>query len=80
MAGAAFPLRCRMPNGRGEFRLAPNKINAGRVIQHHLNSFTLITVDGDRITEVRPMTVDESGRAGPFYLDPAGAAAPAASQ
>ena len=77
--GAAFPLRCRMPNGQGEFRLAPNKLNQGRVIQHHLDSFTLITIDGDRVTEVRPMTVDEHGRAAPFYLEPAaGSGAPAA--
>lgn len=73
--GAPFPLRCRMPNGGGEFRLAPNKLNQGRVIQHHLNSFTLITIDGDRVAEVRPMTVDTAGRAGPFYLDPVGAGA-----
>jgi hypothetical protein len=77
-AGAArYPLRCRMPNGGGEFLLAPNKVNAGRVIQHHLNSFTMITVDGGAVTEVRPMTVDESGRARPFYVEPASAPAPA---
>ena len=74
-SAAAFPLRCKMPNGRGEFLLAPNKANAGRVIQHHLNSFTLITVDGGRITDVRPMTVDAQGQALPFYLDPIGGGA-----
>jgi predicted phosphodiesterase len=74
-AGAArYPLRCRMPNGGGEFLLAPNKVNQGRLIQHHLNSFTLITVDGGAVTEVRPMTVDERGRARPFYVEPALAA------
>src|SRR5690606_2340498 len=72
-AGAArYPLRCRMPNGGGEFLLAPNAVNQGRVIQHHLNSFTLITIDGGAVTEVRPMTVDEAGRARPFYVEPAG--------
>jgi hypothetical protein len=78
--GAAYPLRCRMPNGQGEFLLAPNKANHGRLVQHHLNSFTLITVDGGAVTEVRPMTVDEAGRARPFYVEPAGAgASPGAS-
>jgi len=72
-AGAAsYPLRCRMPNGGGEFLLAPNKANHGRVIQHHLNSFTLITVDDGAVTEVKPMTVDEGGRARPFYVEPGG--------
>lgn len=74
---ARYPLRCRMPNGGGEFLLAPNKVNGGRVIQHHLNSFTMITVDGGAVTEVRPMTVDESGRARPFYVEPAPAPASA---
>jgi len=68
--GGAYPLRCRMPNGRGEFLLAPNRRNHGRLIQHHLNSFTLITVEGGAVTEVVPMTVDEAGRARPFYLGP----------
>jgi len=78
-AGAApFPLRCRMPNGGGEFLLAPNKPNAGRVIQHHRTSFTVITVDGGAVTEVKPMTVDEHGRALPFYVEPAPQAAPQA--
>jgi hypothetical protein len=70
---APYPLRCRMPNGGGVFLLAPNKVNAGRVIQHHRNSFTLITIDGGAVTDVVPMTVDEQGRALPFYV-PAGAA------
>ncbi|HSK03606.1 MAG TPA: metallophosphoesterase, partial [Kofleriaceae bacterium] len=68
-----YPLRCRMPNGGGAFLLAPDKINAGRVIQHHRNSFTLITIDGGAVTDVVPMTVDEAGRALPFYV-PAGGA------
>jgi 3',5'-cyclic AMP phosphodiesterase CpdA len=76
--GVAYPLRCQMPNGRGEFRLAPNRVNQGRVVQHHLNSFTLITVDGDRIAEVRPMTVDTDGKPWPFYIEPPGWTAPAA--
>jgi hypothetical protein len=62
-----------MPNGGGVFLLAPNKVNAGRVIQHHRNSFTLIPIDGGAVTDGVPMTVDEQGRALPFYV-PAGAA------
>jgi predicted phosphodiesterase len=76
LGGGRYPLRCRMPNGGGEFLLAPNKANQGRVIQHHLNSFTLITVDGGAVTEVRPMTVDAAGRAGPFYVPAAAPAGP----
>jgi predicted phosphodiesterase len=67
---APYPLRCRMPNGGGAFLLAPNKINQGRVIQHHLNTFTLITIEDGAVTEVVPMTVDEAGHARPFYLEP----------
>jgi hypothetical protein len=66
--GAPYPLRCRMPNGGGAFLLAPNKLNAGRVIQHHLSSFTVITVDGGAVTRVEPMTADERGRPVPFYV------------
>jgi predicted phosphodiesterase len=68
--GGRYPLRCWMPNGGGEFLLAPNKANHGRLVQRHLNSFTLITVDGGAVTEVRPMTVDEAGRARPFFEEP----------
>ncbi len=56
-----------MPNGGGEFLLLPNRANQGRVIQRHLNSFTLITVEDGAVTEVKPMTVDEQGVARPFY-------------
>ena len=66
-SGKPYPLRCRMPNGGGEFLLLPNRANQGRVIQRHLNSFTLITVEDGAVTEVRPMTVDEQGVARPFY-------------
>jgi predicted phosphodiesterase len=66
--GARYPLRCRMPNGGGEFLLAPNPLNKGRVIQHHLSSFTLITVEDGAVTEVVPMTADEHGRVRPFYV------------
>jgi len=69
LGAGRYPLRCKMPNGGGEFLLAPNKANQGRVIQHHLNSFTLITVDDGAVTEVRPMTVDEAGRARAFYVE-----------
>lgn len=79
--GGRYPLRCRMPNGGGEFLLAPNKANQGRLVQRHLNSFTLITVADGAVTEVRPMTVDEAGRARPFFEEPAGSgAAPAATR
>jgi hypothetical protein len=79
--GGRYPLRCRMPNGGGEFLLAPNKANHGRLVQRHLNSFTLITIDGGAVTEVRPMTVDEAGHARPFFEEPpASAAEPAAAR
>jgi predicted phosphodiesterase len=70
-AARPFPLRCRMPNGGGAFELAPNRVNRGRVIQHQLATFTLITVAADRgILEVAPMAADAAGRAQPFYLPP----------
>lgn len=63
--GAREPVRCKMPNG-GDFELARGRKN--RHIQHALHVFVVFTVDGDDIT-VTPMTIDDAGRARPFYLD-----------
>jgi len=63
--GMREPVRCKMPNGGGEFMLSRGRKN--RQIQHYKNSFTMFTVDGDKIS-ARPMTVDDSGRILPFYL------------
>jgi predicted phosphodiesterase len=63
-AGKREPMRCTMPNG-GAFEIARGRKD--RHIQHYTNSFTLIHVDGDRLT-VEPMTIDATGHAQPFYL------------
>jgi predicted phosphodiesterase len=65
-AGVRDPIRCKMPNGGGEFVLARGRKN--RQIQHYKNSFTIFTVDGDKISP-RPMTVDDQGHLLPFYLN-----------
>jgi len=62
--GKREPMRCTMPNG-GAFEIARGRKD--RHIQHYTNSFTLIHVDGDRLT-VEPMTIDAAGHAQPFYL------------
>jgi predicted phosphodiesterase len=63
--GKIEPARCKMPNG-GEFRLAIGR--RGRHLQHYTNAFMIVTVDGDQV-RARPMTVDDSGKLLPFYLD-----------
>jgi hypothetical protein len=57
-------MRCTMPDGGGAFVLARGRKN--RRVQHHKNSFTLFTIDGDDL-QVRPMTI-ERGEPRPFYL------------
>ena len=66
LAGKREPMRCKMPNGGGEFVLSRGRKN--RHIQHYKSTFTLFTVDGDKLS-VRPMTIDANGRALPFYLN-----------
>ncbi len=63
--GKREPKRCTMPNGGGVFVLARGRKE--RMIQHAKNSFTVITIDGDRI-RVEPKTVDDAGAVQPFYL------------
>jgi hypothetical protein len=60
------PMRCTMPHGGGVFEIARGRKN--RHVQHARTTFTLFTVDGTSI-DARPMTIDDHGRAVPFYLD-----------
>jgi predicted phosphodiesterase len=65
LAGKVQPYLCRMPNGGGQFVVSRGR--KARLMQHARATFTIITVDGTRVTAT-PMTIDSDGRAVPFYL------------
>ncbi len=67
VAGKRNAVRCAMPHGNGGFVLAPGR--KGRMLEHALATFTLITIDGANI-DVAPMTLDADGHPTPFYLPP----------
>jgi len=58
------PMRCTMPNG-GAFQIARGRKN--RHLQDAKTAFVIFTVTGDTI-DVRPMTIDVTGRAVDFYV------------
>jgi 3',5'-cyclic AMP phosphodiesterase CpdA len=58
--------RCLMPRGGTRFGL--RRSWRGGMIQHHRQTFTRFTVDGEHIAAT-PMTLDAAGRAVPFALE-----------
>jgi predicted phosphodiesterase len=65
IAGKKDAKRCTMPHGGGAFTISCERKN--RMLQHARATFTVVTVDGDRV-EATPMVLDKDGKPAPFYL------------
>jgi predicted phosphodiesterase len=66
-AGKRDANACTMPHGGGAFTVSRERRN--RMIEHAHATFTVITVDGDKL-EATPMVLDDAGKPAPFYLTP----------